>query len=77
MAFNMSENSGYIFQNHLVAAPFCLSSQDIDECSPSSGIFHGCEMKCENYPGGYNCSCDEGFYLATDGEKCSGMNYDV
>ena len=45
---------------------------DIDECSPSSGINHGCQMKCNNNIGSYTCSCDKGYYLTSNGRDCSG-----
>jgi hypothetical protein len=45
---------------------------DIDECSPSSGIAHGCQMKCNNLPGGYSCSCYNGYYITSNGRECSG-----
>ena len=34
---------------------------------------HDCEHKCENLPGGYNCSCFAGYRLnAKDFKTCDG-----
>ncbi|XP_025078476.1 mucin-like protein [Pomacea canaliculata] len=45
---------------------------DIDECGNSS--LHKCDMKCHNTYGGYECSCQEGFRLSTDGRTCADVN---
>ena len=45
---------------------------DVDECSSSSGVVHGCQMKCNNNIGSYSCSCYEGYYLTSNGRDCSG-----
>ena len=55
---------------------------DIDECSSSSGIVHGCQAKCNNNIGSYSCSCDKGYYLTSNGKDCSGkkigyLNVDI
>ena len=41
--------------------------QDIDECYENS---HSCEQVCINRLGSYNCSCNEGFVLASDMRSC-------
>ncbi|CAH1226370.1 HMCN1 [Branchiostoma lanceolatum] len=38
--------------------------QDLDECMMSEGDM--CAHTCENYPGTFICSCDQGFELAED-----------
>ena len=43
---------------------------DSDECADLNG---GCEVNCENLPGSYQCSCDNGWLLEADGHSCSGM----
>ncbi len=48
---------------------------DTDECATANG---GCEDRCENIPGSYNCHCDsasyEGYRLADDGLACDGKS---
>lgn len=53
-------------------AALIMSFADIDECNPSSGIVHGCQMRCKNVPGGYTCYCDKGFTLKANRRDCSG-----
>ena len=43
----------------------------MDECSVDNG---GCEGLCANRQGSYQCSCSEGFRLASNGKKCIGKN---
>ena len=42
---------------------------DIDECNST---YHGCSHQCNNVPGGYNCNCNEGYYLQSNGRECQG-----
>ena len=42
---------------------------DVDECAART---HQCLEICVNVPGGYNCSCREGYALNSDGYSCSG-----
>ena len=42
---------------------------DINECNINNG---GCAQKCNNNQGSYNCACDQGYALDTDGHNCSG-----
>ena len=45
-----------------------LDLLDSDECATANG---GCEDRCENIPGSYNCYCDaDGYDLADDGHTC-------
>ena len=44
--------------------------KEFDECTRSD---HGCEHKCVNTLGGYECKCDIGFELHSDNKKCEGM----
>ena len=46
----------------------CLFS-DIDECTLG---YHNCEHNCRNTPGGFLCSCQDGFYLDADQYSCQG-----
>ena len=43
---------------------------DVNECSYNRG---GCEQLCVNFPGGYNCSCLQGYTLQSDDTSCKGI----
>ena len=43
---------------------------DINECLDDNA---GCQHVCDNIPGSYLCSCNDGFMLDADQHKCSGM----
>lgn len=47
-----------------------IISADIDECSVENG---GCDQRCENTLGSYQCVCDEGFNLASNNKMCQGI----
>lgn len=53
---------------YLVKYFFVLLS-DINECRYSRG---GCDQLCNNFPGGYNCSCLQGYTLQSDKKSCQG-----
>lgn len=42
---------------------------DSDECLVNNG---GCDQECNNYEGGYSCTCEEGFRLDDDNVTCKG-----
>ncbi|KAK2144482.1 hypothetical protein LSH36_752g02022 [Paralvinella palmiformis] len=42
--------------------------QDVDECA---GARHGCQQKCVNTFGSYQCQCEEGYLLDKDGRTCT------
>ncbi|CAH1226444.1 SCUBE3 [Branchiostoma lanceolatum] len=46
--------------------------QDLDECMTSEGDV--CTHTCENYPGTFICSCDQGFELAEDKVSCQDID---
>ncbi|XP_019616846.1 PREDICTED: mucin-like protein [Branchiostoma belcheri] len=46
--------------------------QDLDECATPEGAV--CAHTCENYPGTFICSCDDGFELATDRVSCQDID---
>ncbi|KAG2455866.1 EGFL7 protein, partial [Polypterus senegalus] len=46
-------------------------NQDVDECAVGS---HGCSQRCRNTPGSYQCSCQDGYQLDTDGRTCQANN---
>ena len=41
---------------------------DVNECIGA----HDCQQDCQNTEGSYECSCREGFTIATDGRSCTG-----
>lgn len=43
---------------------------DINECLENNG---GCSQICSNTNGSFECSCEDGLYLASDGETCLGL----
>ena len=42
---------------------------DINECDNVDS----CSQVCHNFAGGYNCSCNNGYKLISDGRTCEGM----
>ena len=48
--------------------PRFITCADVNECAISNG---GCEHKCINKIGSYECSCNKGFILKTK-RSCSG-----
>lgn len=47
---------------------------DIDECAKN---LYRCQQKCHNTIGSYNCSCFDGFELASDNVTCNGTSHPV
>ena len=47
-----------------------MFSTDIDECALGN---HGCEETCENFGGGFFCSCQAGLRLTANGKDCEGI----
>ena len=45
-----------------------LFVSDVNECE--DGEKGGCAHSCNNYEGGFSCSCDDGYTLAEDGLDC-------
>ena len=42
---------------------------DVNECAVKNG---GCDHKCTNEAGSFNCSCKHGYLLSADGKTCKG-----
>ena len=42
---------------------------DINECETNGG---GCEHNCSNTVGSFECLCQQGYSLASDGLQCNG-----
>lgn len=57
---------GAIQKNHFAS---CLSLADSDECQTNNG---GCEHRCINTNGSYQCACNKGYFLKDDKVKCEG-----
>lgn len=43
---------------------------DVDECNDTA--LNYCDHSCTNTIGSYNCSCDDGYRLSSDGHTCLG-----
>lgn len=43
----------------------------MDECKSDN---HGCEHRCVNKIGGYECECNIGYSLRSDGKTCQSRN---
>ena len=52
--------------HHLLCTGFSLLA-DVNECAYKNG---GCDHKCINCGGSYECTCQSGFFLQTDGKSC-------
>ena len=45
---------------------------DIHECDDNNG---GCDQTCFDFPGGFNCSCEDGYVPLTEDESsCEGSD---
>lgn len=51
------------------ADEFCCIPADDDECMLGTD---DCVQNCHDTPGSYNCSCNPGYSLNTDGFSCNG-----
>lgn len=58
--------------NPCCALQIILFFKDIDECDPANPR-HRCSQICDNTPGSYKCSCQNGFGLNKDGYECEGI----
>lgn len=45
---------------------------DVDECDIGNG---GCDHDCQNSPGSYSCTCDDGYVLHNDQRTCVGEQH--
>lgn len=52
------------------STPVLCCILDIDECV--SNVTNNCEHVCTNMAGSYECSCETGYYLASDAINCRG-----
>eukprot|EP00057_Strongylocentrotus_purpuratus_P029539 XP_011684013.1 PREDICTED: epidermal growth factor-like protein 7 [Strongylocentrotus purpuratus] len=66
------QNGGRCLRPNACACPAGWTGQyceiDINECE---GTTHGCQQRCENTDGSYECKCQVGFTLAEDGKTCT------
>ena len=56
-----------IFSDLVYMFVFCCV--DTDQCASGNG---GCTHICTDTLPGYECSCNDGFTLSTDGHNCTG-----
>ena len=47
---------------------------DTNECQTNNG---GCEQVCTNTVGSFECSCNQGFSLSSDGANCNGKKISI
>ena len=47
---------------------------DTNECQTNNG---GCEQVCTNTVGSFECSCNQGFSLSSDGANCNGKKMSI
>ena len=59
-------------QMYILKSPVFVPPADIDECLSSNGL---CAQRCINTEGSYSCSCNNGFFLDSNGRTCSGNLY--
>lgn len=70
-----------ILENWLLLKPAKCFISDVNECEKAIGGLisnGGCQHKCNNTVGSFNCSCNDGFKLAEDLATCEGkkvLNY--
>ena len=57
--------------NHYSFIVQCPAFADINECATSNG---GCSQICTNSVGSFQCSCNSGYRLASDGRTCQDIN---
>ena len=61
----ISTNSFYAHDQSFHVIP----SLDMDKCEN----VYTCSQYCNNTNGSYNCYCDDGYILESDGYNCTGM----
>ena len=44
---------------------------DIDECATNA---NECQQGCDNLVGSFQCTCNDGYALNTDGKTCTGTS---
>lgn len=49
-------------------------NEDINECEDPEKENAGCSQRCVNFPGGYRCACEDGYYLLADKHTCNDRN---
>ena len=82
--YNCSCSTGYILNSDSLTCAGILSNPllkcndmhhgtlDIDECE-LSGLGGNCSQVCINTPGSYECQCNIGYHLTSDGFTCEGI----
>lgn len=71
VASHIKFNMYLINETNFYVEHILLLLSDINECSYSRG---GCSQLCINFPGGYNCSCLQGYTLKSDKKSCQGSH---
>ena len=63
---NCEQGTYSIYYNSSQSTPYFTI--DINECNGP----HGCEHTCNNTAGSFECSCDDGYELQSNGTACEG-----
>nr|XP_006116899.1 vitamin K-dependent protein S isoform X1 [Pelodiscus sinensis] len=48
--------------------------EDINECEDPENKNGGCSQKCVNFPGTYQCSCEDGYFMLSNKHECRDRN---
>ena len=71
--FSLNSNgrncTGISVHEYICIVNFTILHTDIDECATNNG---GCSQNCSNNVGTFNCSCNTGYTLFSDGITCNG-----
>jgi hypothetical protein len=66
-----SRDPATIYDARLDACSPFYTLQDVNECATSND---GCAQICTNFVGGFNCSCNPGFFLDANRRTCTDVN---
>ena len=51
---------------------------DVDECLDLvAAKCNGAQMVCTNFPGGFDCNCNDGYKMNAARDKCEGIDHYV
>ena len=59
----------HTFYKYIKITDSCLHVSDTNQCSTANG---GCDHECTDLIPDYECSCNDGYVLDSDGNSCNG-----